>query len=103
MQASDKEYMTDWVKRTGDFTSRVSIQKDMILQTDKFLGGQEHYKFFKGEAQKINAKNISRFDIAIDSFVQDEGFQYANGNQTLKQTIQNIKNKVENAYQLEAK
>ncbi|WP_066190426.1 MULTISPECIES: ABC transporter substrate-binding protein [Gracilibacillus] len=100
MLVHDEEFLTEWVtETTGDVLSYLPVTNKIGEDySEEYLGGQNHYKFFLEEAQKIDSSTITKYDQQIGDLFGTEVGNYVEGNVTKEEALQEFYNQVENAY-----
>jgi multiple sugar transport system substrate-binding protein len=89
------DFLKEWAKTTGDFLGNQKVV-DEIAPTfsEPFLGGQNHYAYFKGEAAKINGNNVGPSDQQIEGALGNEVSLFVDGKKTKEQAIADFKKAV---------
>lgn len=85
---SDAEFLEAYAKDSGDFvanTKVIAAIKDDF--SDPFLGGQNHYAYFAGEADKVDVSRRGPWDLQIQDAWGDQVDLYANGEKSMDQAI----------------
>ncbi|TDL31106.1 extracellular solute-binding protein [Jeotgalibacillus sp. S-D1] len=99
MMTHDEEFLKDWALETGDVLSYLPVTEQIKDEfQDEFLGGQNNYKFFLEEAQKIDANTVTRYDQQIDTLFGNSVGEYVEGVRTKEEAIEEFYNLVRNAY-----
>ncbi|GAB2535109.1 ABC transporter substrate-binding protein [Gracilibacillus alcaliphilus] len=100
MLVHDEEFLTEWVtETTGDVLSYLPVTSKISEDySEEYLGGQNHYKFFLEEAQKIDSSTITKYDQQIGDLFGTEVGNYVEGNVTKEEALQEFYNQVKNAY-----
>ncbi|MDF1566770.1 MAG: extracellular solute-binding protein [Spirochaetaceae bacterium] len=88
---SDPEFLESWAKETGDFVANLDvINKIKGDFSEGFLGGQNHYKYFAEEAEKIDVSYIGPWDFQIQNAFGDQVEVYVAGEKDLDTAIEDF-------------
>lgn len=99
MMTHDEEFLNWWYEETGDLLSYKPItDKVKDSASDEFLKGQNHYKFFLKEAEKIESGIVTKYDQGIDQIWGNMVIEYVEGKKTKEEAITEFYKQVKNAY-----
>ncbi len=89
---SDPGFLEKWARKTGDFVANTKVV-DAIKGdfSEPFLGGQNHYEYFEGEAKKIDLSHVGPWDFQIENAFQDQVGLYVDGEKTMEDAIADFK------------
>lgn len=92
------EYLTDYVKKSGDFVSKVSITKALIDDySNEFAGGQNLLKWYADVAQNVKVVNLTIYDHQINQVFGPTITNYLDGKTDKAGAIEQFKKDVKNA------
>ncbi len=99
MLTQDKEYMTDYAQRTGDFMSNITVVENIMdTFSSETLSGQNQYDFFYNQAQYVDGSAIAGEDFQIGVILAQLVNEYLEGSFTYDEVIEELKERVKSAY-----
>mgnify|MGYP003564907215 CR=1 FL=1 len=99
MMTLDKETLKWWAKSTGDFIGNQAVFNEIKdTFSDPYLNGQNHYKFFAGEAPNVNAAIICKYEQKIRGFFMNAITDYVEKKKSKDEAIVSFKEEVKSAY-----
>lgn len=91
---SNKTHLLNLAK-SGKFINNIEIIEELLpTNSESFLGGQNHFKYFYEEAKKINAENVGGSDDLITNAYWASLTLYFNGNIQRDQVEEQFKSTV---------
>lgn len=95
----NEEFLTEYAIESGDYVSNLNVVDAIVGDLSReSLGGQNHYAFFKQEAENIDASNVTKYDGAINVMLLSAIGEYVEGIATKEQAIENFKENVASAF-----
>ncbi len=95
----NEEFLTEYAIESGDYVSNLNVVDAIVGDMSReSLGGQNHYAFFKEQAQNIDASNITKYDDEINVMLLSAVGEYVEGLATKEQAIENFKENVASAF-----
>lgn len=92
---TNEDFLKTWATQTGDFLGNEKMVNEIKDDfAEPFLGGQNHYQFFAGEASKIKVTNLGPYDFQIENAFNDAVSLYVAGEKTKAQAITDFKTAV---------
>lgn len=99
MMTHEEEFLTDWAKETGDVLSYLPVTEKIKGDfSEPFLDGQNNYKFFLEQAEKIDTGIVTKYDQQIDTILGTQVQDYVDGKKSKEEAINEFYNQVKNAY-----
>jgi ABC-type glycerol-3-phosphate transport system substrate-binding protein len=99
MMTLDDDTLKWWAKTTGDFIGNKKVFNEIKDDfSEKYLGGQNHYKFFAQEVQTCDASLITKYDQNIRNMMMQAISDYIEGKKSKAKTLEGLKEQVKNAY-----
>lgn len=99
LMTQDEEFLTEWAKETGDVLAFNPVTEKIKTDfSDEFLGGQNNYEFFLGEAESIKPGIVTKYDQQLDTLYGAAVNSYVEGKKSKEDAIKEFKKQVKNAY-----
>lgn len=96
----DEERMTERAIDNGDVYARKSVMDTVQEQFTgrESIGDQNHYEFFMAEADKIDLSYVTKYDRALNNMLGVYTEQYAKGELTMEEALNNFYSEVTTTY-----
>ena len=101
--ATDKDLLRSYADESGDVISdKVLAEEIAVDYSREFLGGQNHYRYFLDELDRLGtagwAQRVTRYDEDIQGQFITALMEYVNGTMTKDEAIQSFKDGVVSLY-----
>lgn len=96
----NEDYLKQYVADKSDFPALQTVVDALIDDyADEWCGGQNTFKFFKEESEKINASLVTKYDDTINNLLLQNAELYAQGELSKEEAVSQFKEDVSSAYQ----
>jgi ABC-type glycerol-3-phosphate transport system substrate-binding protein len=96
---TDDAFLEAWAKDTGDMVANINvINKIIVNNSERFLGGQNQYADFAETAKIVNGRLFQNTDEPIEAMFDEAVYAYVNGEKTRAKALADFKTQVNSQF-----